>query len=150
LLSQNEAIVVFPEGNRGSLKSYRQRYKLQRFARGGFIRLAFDTKAPIIPAAVVGAEESYPVIHNMQWLTRRTGFVMPPITPTFPFLGLLGLLPLPSKWAISFGKPIDVHQSDIKSTQDDISINRMKEQVRTSVQWLILDLLESRTSVWTG
>lgn len=149
LLSTGHLVGVFPEGHRGALKSYKKRYQLQRFGRGGFVKLAYEADVPIIPCAIIGSEESYPMINNMQWFTRRLGLNMLPVTLTFPALGPLGFLPLPAKWTIRFEAPIDTHEF-IDSTEDDIAVHRLKEQVRSKIQWMIHDLLSRRESVWMG
>ena len=107
LLRNGEYVGVFPEGFKGIGKPYRDRYKLQRFGRGGFVSAALRTGAPIVPVSIVGAEEIYPIIGNIRPLARVTGLPYVPVTPLFPWLGPLGLLPLPSKWLIEFGEPID-------------------------------------------
>ena len=108
LLAEEQLVAVFPEGIKGIGKLYRDRYRLQRFGRGGFIKLALRTGSPIIPVAVVGAEEATPMLAQVTWLAARSGLPHLPITPTFPLLGPAGLLPLPSKWLVRFGEPIDL------------------------------------------
>lgn len=149
LLSTGHLVGVFPEGQKAVIKPYSKRYQLGRFGRGGFVRLAFDADVEIIPCAIIGSEEIYPIINNMQWFGRRLGFTAWPITLTFPFLGPLGAVPLPSKWMILFGEPIDPHEH-LANMDDDIAVHRLKEEVRTRIQWLIHDLLSRRESVWFG
>ena len=149
LLSTGHLVGVFPEGQKAAIKNYSQRYQLGRFGRGGFVKLAVDADVEIIPCAIVGSEETYPVINDMQWLGRRLGFNAWPITLTFPLLGPLGIVPLPSKWMIQFEKPIDP-QKHLSGEDDDIGIHRLKEEVRTRIQWMIHDLLSQRDSVWFG
>ena len=91
---------------KGVGKHFRDRYQLARFGRGGFVRIALRTGAPIVPCAVVGAEEIHPVMARADWIGRPLGFPYFPITPTFPWPGLLGFVPLPSKWSIDFGEPL--------------------------------------------
>src|SRR5690606_995862 len=98
LLRQEEVVAVFPEGTKGIGKPFERRYRLERFGRGGFVRLALRTGAPVVPVAIVGAEEIHPLIARWEWLARQIGLPYFPVTPTFPWLGLLGLIPLPSKW----------------------------------------------------
>ncbi len=105
LLSSGELVGVYPEGFKGVGKPFADRYKLQRFGRGGFVSAALATKVPIIPCAIVGAEEIYPMLGNAPLLARLLGAPYFPLTPTFPWLGLLGMIPLPSKWYIEFGPP---------------------------------------------
>ena len=101
-------MAVFPEGIKGIGKLYRERYRLQRFGRGGFVEVALRSGAPIVPVAVVGAEEIYPKLADAKPLARAIGAPFVPITPTFPWLGPLGLIPLPSRWRIEFCAPIDL------------------------------------------
>ena len=107
LLSSGELCGVWPEGFKGVGKPFSERYKLQRFGRGGFVSAALRTGAPIIPCSIVGAEEIYPIIGNMKTVARLLGAPYAPITPTWPLLGPLGLIPLPSKWIIEFGSPVE-------------------------------------------
>ena len=151
LLGTGQAIVVFPEGAKGSRKYYRDRYRLQRFARGGFVSLALRTGTPLVPVAVVGAEEIYPVLLRWQWLARVLGVPDFAVTPTFPLLGLLGLIPLPTKWRIVFGAPIDlVAEYGADAYDDELLVNRVKESVRERVQRMLIDALRERDSVFTG
>ena len=106
LLAAGELVGVFPEGLRGVGKLYRERYRLARFGRGGFVRLALEEGVPLIPTAIVGAEEIHPVIAKVTRLAEPLGIPYIPITPTFPWLGPLGLLPIPTKWTIQIGEPI--------------------------------------------
>src|SRR5262249_54995872 len=108
LLRKGELVGVFPEGFKGVGKPFRDRYKLQRFGRGGFVGTALRAQPPTIPCAVVGAEEIYPKLADLRPLARLLGLPYFPITPTFPLLGPLGLVPLPSKWIIQFGPPVPV------------------------------------------
>lgn len=150
LLNAEHLVVVFPEGVKGIGKYYRQRYKLQRFGRGGFIRLCMKTNSPLIPVGVVGAEEIHPVILKSNILAKTIGIPYIPITPTFPLLGLLGMIPFPTKWYIHFGKPIHVKDHGPKAIQDDLLIHKLSERVRTDIQEIIFDLLRKRRSVWLG
>src|SRR5215218_6672104 len=108
LLEQDQLVMVFPEGAKGSGKQFSDRYRLQRFGRGGFVEVALRTGAPIVPVAVVGSEEIHPKIGESRLLARATGAPYFPVTPTFPSLGPLGAVPLPSKWRIEFCEPIDL------------------------------------------
>ena len=147
LLSRDEVVCVFPEGEKGISKYYRQRYQLQRFGRGGFVRIAMETGAPIIPVAVVGAEEIMPTIAKLGLPGRMLGLPYFPITPTWPWTGIFGLVPLPTKWYIKFGEPIDLSGGD---PTDEITVNRTKEEIRATIQELLYDLLKQRKSVWEG
>jgi 1-acyl-sn-glycerol-3-phosphate acyltransferase len=151
LLAREHAIAVFPEGAKGVGKYYRERYRLQRFARGGFVTLALRTGAPLVPVTIIGGEEIHPVIAKWQWLARILKVPYFPVTPTFPWLGLLGLVPLPTKWRIVFGAPLDLaaeHGRD--AADDDLLVNRLKERVREHIQRMIVDALRTRDSVFAG
>ena len=150
LLKQGELVGVFPEGVKGVGKYYRDRYRLARFGRGGFVRIALRAGAPIVPCAVVGAEEIHPVIGKADWMGRPLGFPYFPITPTFPVLGPLGLVPLPTKWSIDFADPMDLSQYGPEAADDPILVNRLAEQVRSTIQRLIDGRLARRRSVWFG
>lgn len=150
VLQRGELVGVFPEGVKGVGKYYRTRYKLARFGRGGFVRVALRTGAPLIPCAVVGAEEIHPVVAKADWFGRPFGFPYFPITPTFPLLGLLGLVPLPSKWSIDFGDPLPVEQYGPEGAEDPILVNRLAEQMRSAIQKMIDGRLARRHSVWFG
>jgi 1-acyl-sn-glycerol-3-phosphate acyltransferase len=106
MLARGELVAVFPEGLKGVGKLYRERYRLARFGRGGFVRLAREAQVPLLPVAVVGAEEIHPVIGKITRFAEPLGIPYIPITPTFPWLGPFGLLPVPTKWTIQIGAPI--------------------------------------------
>lgn len=148
LLRKGEAVIVYPEGVKGVGKYFHERYKLQRFGRGGFIRLAMRTGAPIVPVAVVGAEEIYPLIAKPVKIARLLGFPYLPITPFFPWLGPLGIIPLPSKWYIQFGEPIDLSQYGPNAEENDLLVNKLSEMVRSTIQNMLIELLKKRKSVW--
>jgi 1-acyl-sn-glycerol-3-phosphate acyltransferase len=150
LLRRGELVGVFPEGVKGVGKPYKDRYKLARFGRGGFVRLALRTGAPIIPCAVVGAEEVHPKIGSMDWVGRPFGLPYFPITPTFPALGPIGVVPLPSKWWIDFAEPVAVDKYGPQAAEDPILVARLSEQVRGTVQTMIDTRLARRQSVWFG
>jgi 1-acyl-sn-glycerol-3-phosphate acyltransferase len=150
LLAKGELVGVFPEGVKGVGKRFKERYKLARFGRGGFIRLALRTGSPIIPCAVVGAEEIHPVVAKADWVGRPFGLPYFPITPTFPMLGPLGVVPLPTKWSIDFADPIDLSSYGPDAADDPILVNRLSEDVRTTIQGMIDGRLARRRSVWFG
>lgn len=150
LLRHGELVCVFPEGVKGLGKLYKQRYRLQRFGRGGFVRICLDTKAPMVPVAIVGAEEIHPMIARGSWIADALGVPYLPITPTFPWLGLLGLIPLPSKWTITFAEPIDFSKYSDSERKNRILVNKVSQQVRGQIQGMILDQLKERRSVWFG
>ncbi len=143
LMSTGELVGVFPEGFKGIGKPWTERYKLQRFGRGGFVSAALRTGTPIIPVAIVGAEETYPILADVQPLARLLGVPFFPITPQFPWLGPLGLVPLPSKWLIRFCKPIPTsHLMD--HVDDPMVVYNLADQVRETIQATLHELLETR------
>jgi len=150
LLRAGELVGVFPEGVKGVGKRYRDRYRLARFGRGGFVRLALRTSAPIVPCAVVGAEEIHPVLAKADWVGRPLGLPYLPITPSFPLLGPLGVVPLPTKWSIDFADPIPTAGYGPEGADDPILVNRLSEQVRSIIQRMIDGRLARRRSVWFG
>lgn len=138
LLEDDELIAVFPEGSQGTGKLFKNRYRLQRFGRGGFIKLALRSRAPVVPVAIVGSEETQPVLHRITWLASTLGFPNIPVTPTFPLLGPLGLLPLPAKWRIHFGDPIDLAgEHDPEAAADRLLVSRLAEDVRSRIQSMV-------------
>jgi 1-acyl-sn-glycerol-3-phosphate acyltransferase len=144
LMRKGELLGVFPEGYKGIGKGWKKRYQLQRFGRGGFVEVCMETGAPIIPVAIIGAEEAYPMIGNVKFLARRFGAPYFPITPTFPLLGLLGAIPLPSKWIIAFGEPIPMVQYGPKAVDDTQLVLELTDHVRQTVQDLINENLGKR------
>jgi 1-acyl-sn-glycerol-3-phosphate acyltransferase len=148
LMSSGELAGVWPEGFKGIGKPFSERYKLQRFGRGGFVSAALRAGVPIIPCSIVGAEEIYPIIGNVKILARLLGFPYVPVTPTFPLLGPLGLLPLPSKWIIEFGEPIHTDQMGKASADDPMLVFNLTDQVREVIQQTLYKLLLQRRSVF--
>lgn len=148
LLAQNELVAVFPEGVKGLGKLYRHRYELQRFGRGGFVKLCLRTGTPIIPVAIVGAEETHPTLAKLSLPLHAMPYL--PVTPTFPLLGPLGLVPLPARWWIVFGEPIDLGRHGPTAADDRILVNRISEQVRATIQGMVDRVLEERRSVFLG
>ena len=147
LLSGGELVGVFPEGFKGVGKPFSERYKLQRFGRGGFVSAALATSAPIIPCAIVGAEEIYPKIGDAKTIARMFGLPYFPLTPTFPWLGPLGAVPLPSKWYIEIGEPIET--TGLASGADDpMQVFNLTDQVRETIQQMLYRLLMRRRSVF--
>ena len=143
LMSGGELVGVFPEGFKGIGKRYSDRYKLQRFGRGGFVSAALRTGTPIVPAAIVGAEEIYPILADLKPLARLLGLPYFPVTPTFPWLGPLGLVPLPSKWLIQFCPPIPTaHLTE--HADDPMVVYNLADQVRETIQAALHTLLEKR------
>jgi 1-acyl-sn-glycerol-3-phosphate acyltransferase len=148
LLTNGTPVIAFPEGQKGALKPFRDRYRLQRFGRGGFVSLAIRHHLAVVPTAVVGAEEAHPVLFRPRFLGRLLGAPLP-VTATFPHLGPLGLVPLPSQWVIVFGEPFLFDAVDPERAEDPLYVNRTREIIRGSVQSLVEEGLRLRRSVWT-
>lgn len=148
LLSSGEVVGVWPEGFKGIGKPFTERYRLQRFGRGGFVSAAVRAGVPIIPTAIVGAEEIYPMIGNASLLARFLGLPFFPITPTFPALGPAGLIPLPSKWFIHFDDPVPTDQLPPGSADDPAVLFDITDQVRERIQRRLYDLLAQRGGVF--
>ncbi|MEU8695072.1 lysophospholipid acyltransferase family protein [Streptomyces sp. NPDC048665] len=148
LLAQGELVGVMPEGFKGIGKPFGERYKLQRFGRGGFVSTALRQGAPIIPCSIVGAEEIYPMIGNAKTLARLLGFPYFPLTPTFPWLGPLGAVPLPTKWTIQFGEPIPTDGYPPEAAEDPMLMFNLTDQVREQIQHTLYKLLVQRRSVF--
>ena len=148
MLSHGELVGVWPEGFKGIGKPWSERYKLQRFGRGGFVSAALRTGVPIVPLSVVGAEEIYPLVGNIPSLARLLGVPYIPITPLFPWLGPLGLVPLPSKWLLEFGEPIRTDSYDTAEAEDPMLVFDVTDQVRETIQHTLYSLLMQRGSVF--
>ena len=148
LLEQDQLVAVFPEGVKGTGKPFGERYRLQRFGRGGFVEIALRTSAPIVPVAVVGSEEIYPKLADVPALARVIGAPFFPVTPTFPWLGPLGVVPLPSKWRIEFCDPIDTAHYGPDAANDRGLVLELTEQVRETVQQAVYANLVRRGSAF--
>jgi len=147
LLSNGELVGVWPEGFKGIGKPFSERYKLQRFGRGGFVSAALRARVPIIPTAIVGAEETYPMLGNIAPLARLLGLPYFPMTPTFPWLGPLGMIPLPSRWIIEFGEPL--HTEDLaEEAEDPMAVLELTDTVRERIQQSLYRLLVQRESTF--
>ncbi|WP_131741244.1 lysophospholipid acyltransferase family protein [Actinomadura roseirufa] len=144
LLGKGELVGVFPEGFKGVGKPFGERYRLQRFGRGGFVGTALRAGVPIVPCAIVGAEEIYPKIAELRPLARLLGLPYFPVTPTFPLLGPAGLVPLPSKWRIRFGEPMTLAEYDADAADDPMTIFNITDHVRENVQRMLHETLERR------
>jgi 1-acyl-sn-glycerol-3-phosphate acyltransferase len=144
MLEAGECVMVFPEGVRGMNKLYSERYKLQRFGLG-FMRLALQTDTPIVPVALVGSEEQNPGLANLEGLGRLLGMPAFPITYTFPWLGPLGLLPLPVKYRFYFGEPM---RFDGDPSDDDEHVTRRVEEVRAAIEAMCRRGLRERTGIF--
>ena len=148
LLSSGALVGVWPEGFKGVGKPFSERYKLQRFGRGGFVSAALRAGVPIVPVSIVGAEEIYPILGNMPAVARLLGLPYAPITPTFPLLGPLGMVPLPSKWLIEFGPPIETTSFGPDAADDPMLVFDLTDQVRETIQQTLYSLLMQRKSVF--
>jgi nucleoside-diphosphate-sugar epimerase/1-acyl-sn-glycerol-3-phosphate acyltransferase len=148
LLGAGELVGVWPEGYKGLGKPFSERYKLRRFGRGGFVELALRSGAPIVPVAVVGSEEIYPMLGNLRTVARLLGLPYLPVTPTFPLLGLLGAVPLPSKWLIEFCPPIETAGYGPDATLDPMVVFDLTDQVRDTIQRTLDKNLATRRGVF--
>ncbi len=144
LLEQDELVAVFPEGVKGAGKAYGERYRLQRFGRGGFVEIALRAGAPIVPVAVVGSEEIYPKVGEAPGLARLIGAPYFPLTPTFPWLGPLGAIPLPSRWRIEFCEPIETASFGPDAAEDRALVLSLSERVRETIQQKVLENVVKR------
>jgi 1-acyl-sn-glycerol-3-phosphate acyltransferase len=148
LLERGEVVGVMPEGFKGLGKPFSERYKLQRFGRGGFVATALKTGVPIVPCSVVGAEEIYPMVGDSRTMARLLGVPYFPLTPTFPWLGPLGLVPLPTKWTIQFGTPVPTDSYPPEAAEDPMLVFNLTDQVRETIQHTLYELLVQRRSVF--
>ena len=148
LLAAGELVGVWPEGYKGLGKPFRDRYRLQRFGRGGFVEVALRTGTPIVPVAVVGSEEIYPMLASLRRVARLLGVPYVPVTPTFPLLGPLGLVPLPSKWVIEFCPPIETSGYGPDALLDPMAVFDLTDQVRDTIQQTLYRNLADRGGVF--
>ncbi|MBM4362959.1 MAG: acyltransferase family protein [Deltaproteobacteria bacterium] len=150
LLGRDGLVAVFPEGVKGIGKLYRDRYRLQRFGRGGFVRLCLRTGTPLVPCAVVGAEESSPLLYRDEIASRLLGVPYLPVTPTFPLLGPFGLLPAPTKWKVVVGEAQRFDGLGPEAADDPVLVGRLAEGVRATIQGMVDRELAARKNVWFG
>jgi 1-acyl-sn-glycerol-3-phosphate acyltransferase len=144
LLAAGELVGVCPEGFKGIGKPFSERYRLRRFGRGGFAASAIRAGVPIIPCAIVGAEEIYPMIGNARWLARLLGLPYFPVTPLFPWFGALGMIPLPSDWIIEFGEPVPAGHYGPAAAGDQAAVAELAGRVRDIVQRMVDRLVAER------
>lgn len=137
LLRGGRSVVAFPEGAKGAAKLFADRYRLQRFGRGGVVRLALAAGVPLVPVSIVGGEEVHPIFWKVETLARTAGLPFVPMTPTFPWLGPLGALPLPSKWVVRFGEPLDTLGLEPAAADDEILVSRLTEELRARIQTML-------------
>jgi 1-acyl-sn-glycerol-3-phosphate acyltransferase len=148
LLSEDELVAVFPEGVKGAGKLFADRYHLARFGRGGFVKIAIRTNAPILPVSIIGAEEIYPNIRKSKVLAKMLDWPLFPISPTWPWLGPIGFIPLPSKWMIHISPPIPTDEYEPEEAENYVLVSKLTKQVRDTVQKEILKLLAKRGSAF--
>jgi 1-acyl-sn-glycerol-3-phosphate acyltransferase len=152
LADEQQLVLVFPEGRKGTEKLYKDRYRLRRFGRGGFVEAAMRARAPIVPIALVGAEEAMPVFAQLGALQKLTGLIYFPITPTFPHFGLFGALGyLPAKFKIRFLPPVPTDDLGVEEPwEDQALVQTIAHDIRATIQDELLDMLGKRRSVWFG
>ena len=149
LLRTGRSVVAFPEGVKGAAKVFRERYQLQRFGRGGVVRVALENRVPLIPVGIVGAEEAHPILFKWHTPARALGLPFIPVTPTFPVLGPLGAVPLPSKWVIRIGEPVTLDHLEADAAEDELLVARLTQELRSKIQGLVDVALSDRESVWS-
>ena len=141
LLSEGELALVFPEGDKGASKTFKERYRLARFGRGGFVQMAVETGAPIIPVAVVGSEETHPVVGRADALGKPLGL---------PYLPVTTPLPLPAKWSITFEAPVETASYGADASHDSQLTTQLSDEVRAKIQGALYDQLKARKSIFIG
>jgi 1-acyl-sn-glycerol-3-phosphate acyltransferase len=151
LADEGQLVLVFPEGRKGSEKLYKDRYRLRRFGRGGFVESAMRARAPIVPIALVGAEESQPIFAHVGLIQKLTRLIYFPITPTFPWLGPLALAAyLPAKFKIRFLEPVRTDDMGAAPWEDEGLVQEVAQEIRARIQEELIDMLGQRRSVWLG
>src|SRR6266545_2495485 len=150
LYDEQQLVLVFPEGRKGTEKLYKDRYKLRRFGRGGFVEAAMRARVPIVPIAVVGAEEAMPTFAHIGLLKRVTGLLYVPITPLFPHFGLLGASYLPAKFKLRFLEPVPTDRMGSEPWEDKGLVQEVADDIRARIQDELIDMLSKRRSVWLG
>jgi 1-acyl-sn-glycerol-3-phosphate acyltransferase len=151
LYDEGQLVLVFPEGRKGTEKLVKDRYRVQRFGRGGFVEAAMRAEAKLVPVCVVGAEEAAPVFARSRLLQKATGLLYFPLTPTFPWLGPAGMLGyLPAKFRIRFLEPIDTTLMGPEPAEDKALVQSVAQEVRARIQENLHDMVSRRKSVWLG
>ena len=149
LYDEEQLVLVFPEGRKATEKLYKDRYRLRRFGRGGFVEAAMRAQVPIVPVCVVGAEESAPVFAQIGLMQRLTGLLYFPITPTFPHFGLLGMAGyLPAKFKLRFLEPFEFEEEGMH--EDKALVQTVAHEIRARIQENLWDMVAKRKSVWFG
>src|SRR5215212_6734728 len=143
LFDEQQLVLVFPEGRKGTEKLYKDRYKLRRFGRGGFVEAAMRAHTPIVPVCVVGAEEAAPIFAHINVLQKLTGLLYAPVSPIFP-----GALYLPAKLRIRFLEPIRF--DDEGKYEDKSLVQTVAQEIRARIQENVWEMVRSRKSVWFG
>jgi 1-acyl-sn-glycerol-3-phosphate acyltransferase len=149
LLRAGHSVIAFPEGAKGAAKVFADRYRVQRFGRGGVVRVALEERVPLVPVSVVGAEEAHPILFKLRTVARSVGLPFVPVTPTFPWLGPAGLLPLPSKWRLRIGAPMPTEGVGAESADDEVLISRMTEELRQRIQAMVDEDRRARAGVFS-
>jgi 1-acyl-sn-glycerol-3-phosphate acyltransferase len=151
LHDDQQLVLVFPEGTKGTGKLYRDRYKLHRFGRGGFVEIAMRSGVPVVPIAVVGAEESMPIMWKSPRLAKLLNIPYFPVTANMLLFGPAGLLVyFPAKFKLRVLPPVHF---DVPPDQERYSRGRVVEEadkIRERIQHALYDMLRARRSVWTG
>jgi len=150
LHDEEQLVLVFPEGAKATEKLYKDRYKLRRFGRGGFVEAAMRAGVPIVPIAVVGAEEAMPAFAQVGFLKRLSGLIYFPITPLFPHFGLLGVTYLPAKFKLRFLEPVRTDQMGSEPWEDKGLIQEVAGDIRARIQDELIEMVGRRRSVWFG
>jgi 1-acyl-sn-glycerol-3-phosphate acyltransferase len=149
LLRAGHSVIAFPEGAKGAAKVFADRYRVQRFGRGGVVRVALEEGVPLVPVSVVGAEEAHPILFKLRTVARTVGLPFLPVTPTFPWLGPAGLLPLPSKWRLRIGAPMASEGLGAQAADDEVLISRMTEELRGRIQTMVDEDRRARAGVFS-
>lgn len=148
LVRRGELVCIFPEGAKGTGKNFREAYRLRRF-NVGFIEVALRHRIPIVPVSIIGSEEQAPLLYDLAPLARLLGLPYFPVTPTFPHLGPLGLVPLPAKYHVAYDAPLRFHEQYPPAAADDPEVVRMlADKVQVRVQELVDDARSQRESVF--
>jgi len=150
LLSAGLLVAVFPEGAKGIGRLFRNRYRLRRFGRGGYVRLCIRTQTPLVPCALVGPEEASPTLFKLETVARYLGVPHLPITPTFPLLGPVGLLPAPTKWKLRFGDIVRFDDHPPEAADDEVLVGRLSDRIRANIQTMLDTTIANRRSVFFG
>ncbi len=150
LLSAGLLVAVFPEGAKGIGRLFRNRYRLRRFGRGGYVRLCIRTQTPLVPCALVGPEEANPTLFKLETVARYLGVPHLPITPTFPLLGPIGLLPAPTKWKLRFGDVVHFDDHPPEAADDEVLVGRLSDRIRANIQTMLDTTIAKRRSVFFG